>query len=102
LTLDVARAMGMAAPRYQLVEVYVNTDAQPVAAADYQGVYLLEETIKNSKDRLDLKKLKADDLTPPKVEGGYIFAFEWQAAEEPTLTCTGNAATCWRDLEVKD
>jgi hypothetical protein len=28
--------------------------------------------------------------------------FEWLAAEEPTLTCTGAAATCWNFLEVAD
>ncbi|MET0424144.1 MAG: CotH kinase family protein [Actinoplanes sp.] len=102
LVYDLGRAMGRATPRYRFVELYLNVDAGPVAAADYQGVYLLVETIKNSKDRLDLKQLKETDTTLPKITGGYIAKFEWLAAEEPTLTCTGPASTCWNFLEVDD
>ena len=102
LVLDLGRAMGLQTPRYRLVEVYVNEDAQPVSSADYQGVYLLLETIKNQKNRLDLKSLKPEDVTEPRVTGGYILKFEWQAAEGITLPCTGNASTCWRDLEAHD
>jgi hypothetical protein len=102
LAYDLGREMGMATPRYRFVELYLNVDAAPLAAADYQGVYMLVETIKNSKERLDLKQLDEDDTTLPKITGGYIFKFEWLAAEEPTLTCTGPAATCWNYLEVAD
>ncbi|MDY7090251.1 MAG: CotH kinase family protein [Actinomycetota bacterium] len=102
LVYDLGREMGLATPRYRFVELYLNTDSQPVAADDYQGVYMLVETIKNSKNRLDLKQLDEDDTTLPKIAGGYIFKFEWLAAEEPILSCTGNAATCWNYLEVED
>lgn len=99
---DLGREMGLPAPRYAFAEFYLNTDASPVAASDYMGVYMLVETIKNSKDRLDLKQLDSDDVTLPKIQGGYIWKFEWMAAEEPTLPCTGPAATCWNYLEVVD
>lgn len=99
---SLGRDMGLQAPRFRFVELYLNLDGQPLGADDYQGVYMLVETIKNAKNRLDLKQLDEDDLTEPAVTGGYIFAFEWFAAEEPTLQCTGTASTCWRDLEVKD
>jgi hypothetical protein len=102
MVYDLGREMGMVAPRYRFVELYLNVDSAPVAAADYQGVYMLVETIKNSKDRLNLKQLKESDTTLPKITGGYIFKFEWLAAEEPILTCTGPAATCWNYLEVED
>ncbi|NLT56140.1 MAG: spore coat protein CotH [Actinomycetales bacterium] len=94
------RDMGMQAPRFAFFELYLNLDAQPVGADDYQGVYMLVETIKNSKNRLDLKQLKASDTTLPKISGGYIFKFEWMAAEEPILSCSG--ANCWNYLEVHD
>ena len=61
--------MGLATPRYRLVEVYLNDDASPVAANDYRGVYMLEETIKNQKNRLDLKGLDPDDVTPAEGRG---------------------------------
>ncbi|WP_436971479.1 CotH kinase family protein [Micromonospora vinacea] len=102
LVYDLGREMGLPAPRYRFVEFYVNTDATPVGAGDYMGVYMFMETIKNSKDRLDLKQLDEDDVTVPKIQGGYIWKFEWMAAEEPTLPCTGPAATCWNYLEVAD
>ncbi|GAA1773787.1 CotH kinase family protein [Luedemannella helvata] len=100
LMFDLSRAMGRPAPRYRFVELYLNTDAQPVSAADYQGVYVAMETIKNDKNRLDLKSLDEDDLTEPKISGGYLMSFEWQAAEEPTVPCSG--ANCWQYLELRD
>ncbi|MET8204188.1 CotH kinase family protein [Micromonospora taraxaci] len=102
LVYDLGREMGLPAPRYAFAEFYLNTDAAPVGASDYMGVYMFMETIKNSKDRLDLKQLDEDDVTLPKIQGGYIWKFEWMAAEEPTLPCTGPAATCWNYLEVAD
>ncbi|MFC7480208.1 CotH kinase family protein [Luedemannella flava] len=100
LMFDLDREMGHPAPRYRFVELYFNTDAQPVGADDYQGVYVAMETIKNSKNRNNLKDLDEDDVTEPTISGGYIMHFEWQAAEEPTLPCSG--ANCWQFLEVAD
>lgn len=116
---SLAKDMGLYAPRFAFAEVYVNLDGQPLSAADYQGVYLIMETVKNSKNRLDLKQLDEDDTTLPKITGGYIFKFEWMAAEEPTIPCPGapttppgpippwpplppGPSTCWNYLEVAD
>ena len=98
---EVGRDMGLQAPRYAFVELYLNLDSQPMAANDYQGVYLLVETIKRSSDRLDIQKLKETDLTEPAISGGYIIQFNMMASEPPTLTCTPKTGqTCWSDLEV--
>ncbi|HEX6340689.1 CotH kinase family protein [Umezawaea sp.] len=102
LLYDLGREMGLQAPRYSFAEFYLNTDASPVAASDYMGVYMIVETIKNTENRLDLKKLDEADTTLPKISGGYIWKFEWMAAEEPTLPCTGPSNTCWNYLEVAD
>ncbi|MEE1938960.1 CotH kinase family protein [Streptomyces sp. TRM 70361] len=102
LMYELGRKTGMRVPRHRFVEVYLNLDDGPLEAADYQGVYMITETIENSGDRLDLKELGEDDISEPAVTGGYVFKFEWFAAEEPTLACTGDAATCWRDLEVAE
>jgi hypothetical protein len=99
---DLGREMGIASPRYTFCEVYLNVDDQIVEPADYMGVYAIVETIEISSARLDLAKLHDDDIAEPEVRGGYIFKFEWLAAEEPILECTGNASTCWNDLEVDD
>jgi hypothetical protein len=67
------------------------------------------ETIKNSKNRLDLKQLRATDTALPAISGGYIMKFDWLVSEEPTLPCTGSppalseaGAHCWTDLELVD
>ncbi|WP_431920619.1 CotH kinase family protein [Micromonospora wenchangensis] len=101
-TFDLAREIGFQAPRYAFVELYHNVADRPVGAEDYQGVYMIVETIKNAKNRLDLKDLDPDDVTLPAITGGYILKFEWLTAEEPTLECQGRPATCWHYLEVVD
>jgi hypothetical protein len=119
--------MGLEAPRNAYAEVYINYEARPVADSDYQGIYWVSETIKNNKDRTNLKQLKEADTMLPQISGGYIFKFDQLAAEEPKLLCTGSeplsngfggpgrgggrggsgggaaqTGTCWVDLEVVD
>ena len=96
------RDMGLRAPRFAFVEVYVNLDAQPMAPADYQGVYMLVETIENTPDRLGLARLTPTDLTEPAVSGGYAMKFNMMVAEQPLITCAQKDPkdACWRDLEL--
>jgi hypothetical protein len=116
---DLGRDLGLAAPRYAFAEVYINYEDRPLAPGDYQGIYMVVETIKNHPDRLDLAQLDSTDVSPEALSGGYIFKFDWAVAEEPTLECSGaapiggggfgggnppgaGAGTCWADLEVVD
>ncbi len=89
---DLGRQLGLQAPRYKFAEVYINQDGGALEATDYEGVYMVTETIKNSKRRLDLKTLDADDTEASKVSGGYIFKFDWAAAQEPLIECEGAPA----------
>ncbi|WP_278287555.1 CotH kinase family protein [Ruminiclostridium josui] len=70
LAYEIGAILGLKAPRYRFVEVYLNLDNQPVTSADYQGVYLLTETLEIDKDRVNIKKLKDDDLSEPNITGG--------------------------------
>lgn len=88
---ELGMQLGLAAPRYEFAEVYINQDGGPLEAGDYEGIYMVAETIKNSKRRLNLKELEENDTEPDKISGGYIFKFDWAAAEEPMITCTGGA-----------
>ncbi|WP_437758548.1 CotH kinase family protein [Sorangium sp. So ce1389] len=119
-TYSLGQEMGLAAPRSEFAEVYLNYDARPLGDADYQGIYWVSETIKNNKVRTDLAQLEEEDRGLPDISGGYIFKFDQAAAEEPQLTCTGSdplpgfggfggprpgsdsGGTCWVDLEVVD
>jgi hypothetical protein len=113
---DLGREMGLQAPRYAYAELYLNYDGGPLSEEDYQGVYWFTETIKNQKDRTDLKQLDESMTALPEISGGYIFKFDQAASEEPRLECTGSeplpgfsfgggqqeGGTCWNDLEVLD
>jgi hypothetical protein len=121
------RELGLEAPRTQYAEVYINYEARPLAESDFQGIYWITETIKNSKTRTNLKQLDETDKALPQISGGYIFKFDQLATEPPTLACTGSgplsggfggpggpggsmggrggmtmSGTCWTDLEVVD
>jgi hypothetical protein len=100
---SLGKEMGLTAPRTALVELYVNSDGQGLDSADYQGVYLLVETIKNQKSRLNLQQLKPADTMLPARAGGYIFKFEWMVANlEQPLPCPSGQSNCWNYVEVVD
>jgi len=97
LAYTLGEEMGLQAPGWRHVEVYLNTDNQPLSADDYQGVYLLVETPEIQKNRLDIAKLKDTDLTEPNISGGYLMQFNMQAAEAPLIKGNG-----WNDLELTE
>ena len=68
-----ANDMGDYAPRTRFVEVYLNSGSGAVNAADYVGVYVLVEKIKQGEDRVDVEDLDPSDIAEPEVTGGYIF-----------------------------
>lgn len=61
-------------PRVQMVEIIVNED--------YKGVYLFTEKIKRDDSRVDIAKLKDDDIDGLEVTGGYILKFDKAEQEE--------------------
>lgn len=97
---SLGRDMGLLAPRLSMIELFLNVDDQPLTHTDYYGVYQMVEKFKIQKNRIELAKLLPTDTTEPNVSGGYIFKFEWQATEPPTIACAGAAETCWSDLEL--
>ena len=55
LAFDLARSMGEYAPRSEFCELVLNNE--------YQGLYLLMESIKRDKHRVDIQKNKTDSIT---------------------------------------
>ena len=100
---SLGKDLGLTAPRFTWVELYLNSDGQALDAQDYQGVYLLVETIKNQKARLNLQQLKPTDTALPALAGGYIFKFDWNVKvfEQP-LPCPAGQSNCWKFIEVVD
>ncbi len=73
LAYELHAEMGHWAPRVKFVEVFVNHTSGKLSRLDYMGVYVFEERVKRSKDRVNIAKLKADDESEPRITGGYIF-----------------------------
>lgn len=56
--------MGHWGPHTRMCEVFVNDE--------YGGIYILSEKIKRGHERVDIAKLKSDDVSGRDVTGGYI------------------------------
>ncbi len=64
LTYHLYNEMGRYAPKTRLCELVIN--------GEYQGVYVLMEKIKRDVNRVDISKLKTDDISGDELTGGYI------------------------------
>jgi hypothetical protein len=73
LAYDLSRQMGRYASRTKFVELFLNQVGGKLGKRHYMGVYVLEEKIKRSKDRVNIQKLSTNDNAEPKLTGGYIF-----------------------------
>ncbi len=74
LAYQLANEMGHYASKTRYVEVFLNTSrvsaggvASPTTGADYIGVYILEEKIKISSNRVNV-----DEISPTNPKGGFI------------------------------
>lgn len=102
---ELGRDMGLQAPRVKLAEVYINVDDSPLSADDYQGVYQIVETIKNQKNRLDLKQLDETKTAESEITGGYIFKTEWglePEVAEAEIPCPDGTTKPWNWMELVD
>ena len=68
LTMTLDASLGHYSPRCRFVELFLNNQ--------YQGVYVMMEKIKRDKNRVDLSKLKEDDLTGEDLTGGYLLKID--------------------------
>ena len=64
LAMQMASSIGQYASRTRLVELLINEA--------YEGVYVLMERIKRDENRVDIAKLKAEDISGDELTGGYI------------------------------
>ena len=70
--------MGHYGPRTQFCELFVNDE--------YKGIYVFTERIKRDKNRVDIAKLTADDLSGDDVTGGYIIKIDKPDGDEGWLS----------------
>jgi hypothetical protein len=86
---ELARRTGQWAPRTRFVEVFLNTSGGQVTSSNYQGLYVLVEKIKIGADRVDAKKLDAEDITAPSITGGYLLQIDRLESGESGFTPIG-------------
>ncbi len=73
------RQMGHYSSRTRFVEVFLKDDSGApgsITAADYNGLYVLEEKIKITPHRVDIDPLQPENNTQPSVTGGYLFSVD--------------------------
>lgn len=68
LAYHLGNLTGTWSPRTRFFELYLN--------GNHQGVYVLVEKIKIDKDRLDLAKLKPEEVAGDQITGGYIMKLD--------------------------
>lgn len=85
-----SRDLGRYSPRTRFVEVFLVRGAGRVREAHYNGLYVLEEKIKSGRERVNIDRLGADDLKPPRVTGGYILKFDRLGPGESGLAVQGD------------
>jgi hypothetical protein len=64
LSYKLSREIGNYASRGRYCELVLN--------GDFRGIYVFQEKLKADDSRIDIKKIKEDDLTLPNLTGGYI------------------------------
>ena len=94
-SFELGREIGVEAPRTRHFEMFLNTNGGDLASADYVGVYVLFEKIKQGKNRTDITAMSPSDNSAPEVTGGYMTRFE-----PPGIANDGPRATGWNTVEI--
>lgn len=68
LAMDLANKVGGYHSRTQYVELFINDS--------YEGIYVLMERIKRDENRVDIARLREDDIEGDEVTGGYVFKID--------------------------
>lgn len=79
VTHELYRQMGHYAIRSRYAEVYIKRTsgiAGTIIAADYAGLYVIEESIKIGRNRVDIDKLHPENTNAPSVTGGYLLSID--------------------------
>ncbi len=79
---QLSRDLGRYSPRTRFVEMFVVNGAGRLRATYYHGLHVLEEKIKIGRNRVNIDRLEAGDLTFPSVTGGYLLKFDRLGPDE--------------------
>jgi hypothetical protein len=69
---QLSREIGQYSSRTRFVEVFLQSKNGLIISNNYNGIYVLEEKIKVGQDRVNIDKLRPQNITPPTITGGYL------------------------------
>jgi CotH kinase protein/Chitobiase/beta-hexosaminidase C-terminal domain len=103
LAHELYREMGHYTSRTRFVEVFIRRSSgspNPFTySQNYGGIYVIEESIKIGKNRVDINKLQSSDTNAPDVTGGYLLSVDRQKTDDygnpiPQMWAAGTAIDC--------
>lgn len=83
IAFELSRRMGQYAPRTRFAEAFVR-EREGDLAGQYVGVYLLVESIKRAKDRVDVPRLRSSESG--EITGGYVLKVDRVGGPETYFT----------------
>ena len=98
---QLSRDTGMYSSRTRFVEVYLNKTGGMVTTNSYNGIYVLEEKIKVSPNRVAIDSLEPENVKSPEVSGGYLLKIDRLDPGDSGLTAAG-ATMGYLDPKEKD
>lgn len=89
LSYNLSRQIGEYATRTAYCELVIN--------GEYKGLYILQEKLKSSTNRVNVLKIAATDITTPNVTGGYITKADKTTGGDP-VAWTMSSYAGWTDF----
>ncbi|MFP2994836.1 CotH kinase family protein [Spongiivirga sp. MCCC 1A20706] len=83
LIYDLSRDMGRYASRTKFVDVFIN--------GEYNGIYVFMEKLKRDDNRIDINKLKDDEIAGEDLTGGYIVKLDKADGVDESLYTDNNS-----------
>ncbi len=98
---QLSREIGQYSSRTRFVELFVQSKTGVINYTAYRGIYVLEEKIKIGKDRVDIDKLRPQNVTQPTVTGGYLLKVDRTGPGESGIPAAGTTVV-YVDPKEKD
>ena len=74
-------------------DIFVNHGGGSLTSADYYGVYVFMEKIKQGGDRVDIAGLEPGVSSEPEISGGYIWKKDKDDPDDQNFTAAGKMLT---------
>lgn len=103
LAYELFEKMGHYSVRRRFVELFVNQYGGKIRYPDdYVGIYILEEKIKASKNRVAIEKLSPYDTKAPDISGGYMFKKDKNSSGDLDFFTSGGGGFGGQQLKIHE